>query len=427
MSQKILGLAVLLLMLLLGLACSGGSESVADSTSTRSSSLTNTPETTSTLAPQGTRPYASFADELELALASGDASWFVDNMTDRFSCSFFTESLPECRTAPPETRVSTVEVQAWRGETNVLGEVEFSDALEELFGTVDASAEDEYGTGALRLYAIGDQQLPAGLLIVHLMATAILDGPAHGRWAFVWTAERKPLEPGQWELRRMLSVPPERVDDALAFQPLGDLSADPSVYPAGFADALAAIEQAVETSDSAALASLIAFSPFACPEAPGITAVPSCFGQPPGTSIDAVYWQVYCNACDPHGFATEQELLVWLDELFSGAVGSQADWFGPAKFEVALVAGAPLRSFLPGVQPAGTSSFGVTISGVTEVDLIGGGPRPPGRWLVTLTVREIGGEWRIDALTTGEPGISEWMLPTLLGTNIIWTARTPVN
>lgn len=413
MSQKILGLAVLLLTLQLGLACSGG-ESEAESTSTLTVAVTNTPETTATLAPQDTRPYASFADELELALASGDASWFVDNMTDRFSCSFFTESLPECRTAPPDTRVSTVEVQAWRGETNVLGEVEFSDALEELFGTVDASAEDEYGTGALRLYAIGDQQLPAGLFIVHLMATVILDGPAQGRWAFVWTAERKPLEPGQWELKSMVLVPPEHVDDALAFQPLADLAADPSAYPDGFADTLVAIQQAVATSDRAGLASLIDFDPYVCPENLAITDVPSCAGQPAGTAIEAVSWNVYCTACDPHGFATEEELLSWLDKLFSGAIGLRADELGPAAFEVAVITGA-------------RQGFNVTVTGRSDVDQIGGYSRPAGRWLLTLTVRQIGEEWRANSLTFGEPGISEWMLPTLLGTNIVWTGRTPVD
>ena len=360
--------------------------------------------------------YASFAQGFADALQREDASWFAGRLQRLFPCSSFHEPPVECRDAPSGARMPAISARRWGGGGFIAGESRFYDLVLARFRAVDREVEDEYGPGQLQLYAVGEQQLPTDLLIVHLLVTGLLVEPERGRWALVFRAERSNFEPNDWELTQLIEVPPDSTREVLSLGVLPEPPPDPETYPAGFAEFLNDLEGAVDRGDRGFIVARLGTWPYTCTvPPPPILSVPSCDGRPDGTTVEVVPWNVYCTACDVTGLATRDEVAAWLDRLFATSQDAPADDLGPAEVVVDSVAYRTIES-----------KYAVTITGVGDLGT-SYFPRPPGRWLITLAGSDKAGAWRIEDLTLGDPGNSRWVLESLRGTNIVWTRWPPID
>lgn len=176
---------------------------------------------------------------------------------------------------------------------------------------------------------------------------------------------------------------------------------EPATY-GSFDSLLDAMRKALSTKDARLLTSLVATSEYVCEPGPGPISVPSCEGEPVGTSVQAVYWAMYCTACDAVGYSTRDELEEWLDVFFATSGDTVGDEFGPA--ELVLV-----EKF---VEETGESVY-VSSTGIAAQTLFGY-PRRLGRWVVTFQVEPVDGDWRIRSLTLADPDGSLRVLPELL-------------
>lgn len=370
-----------LLILLIGfilalvVACGGDSGDEAGPTATRG---TTTPLSTGEL----TGPDAAFADELAAALERGDVPWLVQHLAEGGA---------------------SIQIVRWREDRLIAGYQDFEAFMEAAFRSVDEEAEDEYGGGSLRLYAVGEQTLFGDQRVVHLLVTGILEAPQPGRWAFVFKT-------GSWsevQLTEVLELPPAAAEQLLAFRPLPQPEPDPATYPAGLGALVDDVRSALRSSDSAAIVARLLTSPRTCDEQTAPYA-PSCRSQPEGTVVDTVHWSGRCVNCSPgEGLATPDEVAGWLDRFFASAQTSAADDLGPAGLQLESV-------FLE------QGGYSINVTGVGDPAIAELG-RPPGRWVFTFHALAEGDEWGIVELQVADPDNSRWVLETWRGTGIAWT------
>jgi len=373
-------LLLLTLALALALACGDDEGDEAGPTATRG---TTTPPSTGEL----TRPYAAFADELAAALEREDVAWFVRQRGGGGT---------------------SIQVVRWREEGLTADLENIAAFMEAAFRSVDEEAEDEHGAGSLRLYAVGEQPLFGELRVVHLLVTGIREAPQPGRWALVF---RTGGLPEILELTEVVELPPDQAREVVAFRPLPQPQPDPATYPAAFATLLDEIQQAIDASDSAAIAALLKAEPRTCDEQMALYA-PSCRSQPAGTVVDIVHWGQQCVNCSPgEGYATPDEFKAWLDRFFASAHTSAADDLGPAALQLESVS----------LEEGG---YSINLTGVGD-PAISDLPRPPGRWVFTFHTLAEGDEWRIVELQVADPHNSRWVLETWRGTGITWTRWPP--
>jgi len=232
----------------------------------------------------------------------------------------------------------------------------------------------------------------------------------------VFKAYRKPLLPDQWELTDLVVVPPSAVDPLLALQPVALFEAEPALFSQEFQVFIDGLAEALQRGDSSFVVSHLMTASYICPATPEpLVGVPSCLGQPSGTPVEVVPWDVYCTACDANGLATSGELEAWLERLLSSSMGYPSDALGPSSWALESVSARPPDD-----------GYAVTVSGIGETDLFGY-PRRPGRWVITFHVEDYGGGLWIVRFRVADPDAGTWMLPTLRGTNVVWTRWAPID
>jgi len=331
--------------------------------------------------------YDAFAADLAAALEREDAEWFAEHAAS-FGVAVFEGGSAAFGAGP-----------------DALG-----DLMEDAFATADAGAQDGFGSGEWRLYAVGEEAFPSEDVVSIFLATAIVTGPEAGRRALAFKAIPSPDAPAGWILSALLQAPPPGAEEVLALGPLPAPSADPGSYPEGFAAFADAVERAVQEADAATLASMLKTEPYTCPETPpAILSVPACGDEAAGEEVNAVPWAAYCLACDAGGMATPAEIEAWLSRFFATSGGAASDELGPAAVALESVSHAVI-----------SSAFDISITGVGDpgiVDL----PRSPGRWIVTFRAEEDAEGWGLTGMLLGDPDNSGWVVESMRGTNIVWT------
>jgi hypothetical protein len=359
-----------------------GDDSGDDARPTATRGTVATPLSTGEL----TGPDAAFAGELAAALEREDVPWLVQHLAEGGT---------------------SVQVVRWREDRLIAGYQDFEAFMEAAFRSVDEEAEDEYGGGSLRLYALGEQTLVGDVRVGYLLVTGILEAPQPGRWALVLkTAGWRELRVGE-----VLELPPAAAEQLLAFRPLPQPQPDPATYPPGLASLVDDVRSALTSSDSAAIVARLETSSLTCDEQTAPYA-PSCSSQPAGTVVDIVYWGQRCVNCSPgEGNATPDEIAAWLDRFFASAQTSAADDLGPAALQLESV-------FLE------QGGYSINVTGVGDPAIMDS-PRPPGRWVFTFHTLAEGDDWRIVSLQLADPDNSRWVLETWRGTGIAWTRWPP--
>ncbi|OGO52861.1 MAG: hypothetical protein A2148_05645 [Chloroflexi bacterium RBG_16_68_14] len=366
------------------LALSCGEEDTSEQ-ETPTTTIAAAPDSSPTAATGAVAPYMSFADEMAAALEREDVAWFVQQLGDGGT---------------------SIQVVQWREDRLIAGSQDFEAFMNTAFRSVDEEAEDEYGAGPLRLYAVGEQTLRGDVRVVHLLLTGIMEAPQPGRWALV-------LKTGEeLQVHEVLELPPAAAEQLLAFRPLPQPEPDPATYPGGFATLVDELRQALSARDGGAIVARLLTWPLTCDEQTALY-TPFCRSQPAGTVMDIVNWGWRCVQCSPggDGYATPDEIKAWLDRFFASTQTSAADDLGPAALQLESIS-------------LELSGYSINVTGVGDPAILDY-PRPPGRWVFTFHTLAEGDEWRIVELQVADPDNSRWVLETWRGTGIITWTRWP--
>jgi hypothetical protein len=159
-----------------------------------------TPTPTAVPEPGGMAGFRAFAALIDAALAEGDASFFSDRGEEMEVTCQGDEQLGFCMGQPPGTIFRGIPGTAWQSDAFALFPTDdYESLLEDWFAEVLLDQSDEFGDGAVKLFALA--QLGAGDGEFLAITTAILNtGPATEvqrqarmlRFAF---------EEGAWKLR----------------------------------------------------------------------------------------------------------------------------------------------------------------------------------------------------------------------------------
>jgi len=174
-----LPVAALLALAFVGAACGDGDEKSAPATpspeTTAPAPATPTPAGTATTGETGSfEGFRAFASQIEQALLNEDAQFLLDRaLLEELTCAG-DEPVGPCSGRPAGT-VSGIPGGVWLGDAGgVFTPEEYEQALQRYFDGALTDQTDDYGTGALSLFALARGEVD-GEEIFYAITTSIVD------------------------------------------------------------------------------------------------------------------------------------------------------------------------------------------------------------------------------------------------------------
>lgn len=187
------------LIALLALGCEDGEEQ-APPTPTATVSDETTPPAGET---GGIEGFRAFARQIERAISESNAQFFIERAVLKEEACTGEEQLGPCAGRTPGT-VRGIPGRVWQSDASALfSPEEYAQALGRYFDAALSDQSDEYGTGALTLYALG-QSATEGDEVFQAITTAIVDiypstGAPIGRTEREAHAFNFKFEAGRWQ------------------------------------------------------------------------------------------------------------------------------------------------------------------------------------------------------------------------------------
>lgn len=214
MPWRATAIVILLVLPLVLASCDGGGEAPAELTPTPAQTPLPTSTPAESLAcplqpePEELLRIRAFAEQVEAALLSEDADFFLDRRLEREIVCTGEEQFGPCAGEEAGTTLKGILIGTWLTSEFTLGTVdEFREFLAESLGGP--------GSVGLRLYALA--YLEPGRFIAMTTALAEPEGAAKpiDAWLMTFTSADD-----DWHLNQMLYVPPQDVDEWLSEEAL---------------------------------------------------------------------------------------------------------------------------------------------------------------------------------------------------------------